>query len=76
MERQTFGKVPMKGQGERAGLSPALQETSAVRSQLRLNVHPANGTLLVGREPLVDTRLMEEVHAGQSPEKKRKYIWH
>lgn len=73
MERQTFGKVPLPSppSPEKGGLrkkgqcfSPTLRETSAVRSQLGLNVYPADGTLLVGRQPLVDTGLMEEVHAG------------
>lgn len=64
MERQTFGKVPKKGQGKMADLSPTLQKTSAVWSQLGLNVHPTNGTLFIGCKPLVNTSLVEEMHAG------------
>lgn len=35
---------------------------STLSRQLRLNVHSADGALLVGEEPLVHTQLMEEVH--------------
>lgn len=41
-----------------------LRETSAIGGQLRLNVYPADGTLLIGGQPLVNTRLMEQMHAG------------
>lgn len=41
-----------------------LHETSAIGGQLRLNVYPADGTLLIGCQPLVNTSLMEEMHAG------------
>lgn len=37
--------------------------TSAVRRQLGLNVHPTYGALPAGGQPLVHTRLVEEVHA-------------
>lgn len=61
--RGTFGSAPprdamgyyRKGQGE---------EASAVWCQLGLNVHPAYGAFPTGGQPLVHTRLVEEVHAG------------
>lgn len=38
------------------------QTASTLGRQLRFNVHPADGALLIGEEPLVHTQLMEEVH--------------
>lgn len=35
---------------------------STLGRQLRLNVHSADGALLIGEEPLIHTQLMEEVH--------------
>ena len=39
---------------------------STLSRQLRLNVHPADGALLIGNEPLVHTQLVEEVHTRKS----------
>lgn len=43
------------------------QTASTLSRQLRFNVHPADGALLIGEEPLVHTQLMEEVHTRQAP---------
>ena len=34
--------------------------------QLGLNVHSANGALLIGDQPLVNTHLVEKVHTGKA----------
>lgn len=39
---------------------------STLSRQLRLNVHPADGALLIGDEPLVHAQLVEEVHTRES----------
>lgn len=39
---------------------------STLGGQLRLNVHPADGALLVGDEPLVHAQLVEEVHTRET----------
>lgn len=39
---------------------------STLGGQLRLDVHPADGALLVGDEPLVHAQLVEEVHTGEA----------
>lgn len=39
---------------------------STLSRQLRLNVHPADGALLVGDEPLVHAQLVEEVHTREA----------
>lgn len=39
---------------------------STLSGQLRLNVHPADGALLVGDEPLVHAQLVEEVHTWEA----------
>ena len=54
--------------------------------QLGLNVHSANGALLIGDQPLVNTHLVEKVHTGKASiiskqNKKQKLIlrqvqWH
>lgn len=60
-----LAKYPRRGRRKTTGLEIlVLHEASAVGGQLRLDVYPADGTLLIGGQPLVDTRLMEEVHAG------------
>lgn len=38
---------------------------STLSRQLRLNVHSADGALLVGDEPLVHAQLVEEVHTRE-----------
>lgn len=50
----------MAGEGRR-------QTASTLGRQLRFDVYPADGALLVGEEPLVHTQLMEEVHTRQAP---------
>lgn len=40
------------------------QELSTVGGQLSLNVHSADGAFPAGGQPLVHTRLVEEMHAG------------
>lgn len=59
-----LAKCPRGDEERRQDFWLVLHETSAIRGQLRLNVYPADGTLLIGRQPLVNTSLMEEVHAG------------
>lgn len=39
---------------------------STLGGQLRLDVHPADGALLVGDEPLVHAQLVEEVHTRET----------
>lgn len=43
-----------------------MRTASTLSRQLRLNVHPADGALLVGDEPLVHAQLVEEVHTRES----------
>lgn len=43
-----------------------MKTASTLSRQLRFNVHPADGALLIGDEPLVHTQLVEEVHTGES----------
>lgn len=59
-----LAKCPRGDEERQQDFSLVLHETSAIGGQLRLNVYPADGTLLIGRQPLVNTSLMEEVHAG------------
>lgn len=50
------------GRGRAQCYGEKRQTASTLGRQLRLNVHPADGALLVGEEPLIHTQLMEEVH--------------
>lgn len=40
---------------------------STLSRQLCLDVHPADGALLIGDEPLVHAQLVEEVHTRETP---------
>lgn len=39
---------------------------STLGGQLRLDVHPADGALLVGDQPLVHAQLVEQVHTREA----------
>lgn len=59
-----LAKYPRRDVERRQDFRLVLRETSAIGGQLRLNVYPADGTPLIGRQPLVNTSLVEEMHAG------------
>lgn len=60
-------KLEEKLNGGMESVSIGGTASSTLGGQLGLDVHSADGALLIGQEPLVHTQLMEQMHTWQTP---------